>query len=107
MKDKKKILVGASILALITGTIYFYTQYQKSQQQLESIKKDPSKIVTIETGELIKKVGKLIVLPKETPTVATVNIGQDQNSKKTVKVALYNGTKTVGLTYTVEKKYGF
>jgi hypothetical protein len=42
-------------------------------QQLNDLKANPQKATEDQTKELLDKVGKLIVLPDETPTIATVS----------------------------------
>ncbi len=136
----------------IGGAGYFYWQYTKAQQEIQTIKTDPStiqKAAQLEVKKIIDDVGKLIALPEgEEPTVATISdidklkdqpffqkakngdkvliytnakkaILYDPENKKIIdvapvsigtssaqlattasplKVALYNGTNTTGLT---------
>ena len=66
------IIVTFSLVALaaVGAAVYFYVQYQKTQEQLKS----PTSAAEAETASLITEVGKLIVLPTgEQPTVATVS----------------------------------
>ena len=62
------------VFALFAGATSFYlwTLYQKSQADLNRFKSNPQ-TVSIEEGKmLVNKVGLLIALPKEEPTIATV-----------------------------------
>ncbi len=64
------IIIGLTIvlLAAISAAIFFYLQYQKTQDQLNKSAQSN------EQAALIAEVGKLIVLPTgEQPTVATVS----------------------------------
>lgn len=152
---KQWLLIGGGILVLVMllgSSIYFYIQYQTSQQLL----KNPSDATQQEVNLLVKKVGKHYDLPTNdkvtVATVSDVNKLQDQtffakaqNGDKVliypksgtailyrlttdkiinvgpvntqgdtppssqaqatvpVKVALYNGTQTNGLTKKVEE----
>ncbi len=58
------LLIGGSM----TVAFFYYNQYQKTQALL----KDPTKANQEQNKDLIGRVGKLIDLPAETPTVATV-----------------------------------
>lgn len=64
------ISLGAALVVALVVGIYYFLQYQKSQELL----KNPVLENQMETQNLIDKVGKLIELPKdEEPTVATVS----------------------------------
>jgi hypothetical protein len=145
------IVIG---IVLLCGGLYYFMQYQKSQQML----KNPTLAAQVEAQSLVTKVGRLMELPKgEDPTIATVsditklkgqeffkdaqngfkvliyakakeailydpmsnkivkvaplNLKQEATAspsasvaQEVIKVALYNGTMTVGLTSTTEKK---
>jgi len=143
------LILGLLVLAVVPS-YYFYDKYQKSQQLL----KNPTEAARAEVKTLVERVGKLIELPNEEPTVATVsdkakladqpffqkaengdkvliytqarkailfrpatnkiievstvNLGDAGSATSSaqvsaVKVAIYNGTNTVGLTVTAEK----
>lgn len=66
---KKQTIVSVVLALLVIGlgatTYYFYNQYN-------TIKENPQKVVQDTVNDLVAQVGKLIVLPSETPTVATV-----------------------------------
>ena len=145
------LLIIVAVLALAAApSYYFYDKYQKSQQLL----KNPTAAARAEVKTLVERVGKLIELPNEEPTVATVsdkeklkdqpffqkaengdkvliytqarkailfrpaankiievstvNLGQTSDANAsvqgTVKIAIYNGTNTSGLTVTAEKQ---
>ena len=146
------VLIGiVAIIGLGLGGFY-YVKYQDAQKEIQTIKTDPTttqKAAAEQAKQLVRKVGKLIALPSETPTVATitdvsklkdqpffanakngdkvliytqakkailyresenkiidvapVNIGSPStNQTQLLRVALYNGTTTTGLTKTVE-----
>lgn len=64
------------LLVLLAVAIYFYIQYQNTQNLL----KNPTAAARTEVKTLISRVGKLVLLPTgETPTVATVS---DKNKLK-------------------------
>ncbi len=166
MISKKLIIVIIAFLFLAAvPSYYFYTKYQKSQMLL----KNPTEAAKAEVKALTARVGALIELPNEEPTVATisdkeklkdqpffaksengdkvliytqarkailyrpsinkiievssVNLGQaspeampaarggaapsaspSAQTTTSVKVAIYNGTTTVGLTSKIEKQ---
>lgn len=143
---------GIVVVAALGAAIYFYMQYQHTQQLLKS----PNQNAEQEVSSTVEEVGKLIVLPEgERPQVATVSdvnklksqqffanakngdrvliyakaqkaILYDPIQKKIVevgpinlaqatptgaqqpvalKVALYNGTTTTGLTTRIETEF--
>lgn len=68
MNAKNIILIVISAF-LLASTVFYYTKYKDAQTLL----KNPREAVKTEVQDLVTKVGKLIVLPKdEQPTVATV-----------------------------------
>jgi len=91
------VLVIVALLILTVG-IYYFLQYQKTQQLL----KNPSLAAQVESQSLVAKVGRLMDLPEgEQPTIATVSDVtklQDQSFFKNAK----NGDKV--LIYTKAKK---
>lgn len=92
------IILGVVIVASIAVAGYFYMQYQHSQQLLQN----PTLVAQQQTQDLLTRVGKLIVLPKdETPTVATVSdVSKLQNQPFFAKAT--NGDKV--LIYTKAKE---
>ena len=58
-------LIGLIALIAIGTSIYFYMQY-------DMLRKNPNALQEKEVAALVEEVGKLILLPEETPTVATV-----------------------------------
>jgi len=66
--NKPFTLILILLLLLALGTAgFFYKQYT-------DVKNNPNALAAAETESLVKKVGVLIMLPKdETPTIATVN----------------------------------
>lgn len=149
------LVVGVFALAA-APSYYFYDKYQKAQVLL----KNPTEAAQAEVKTLMERVGKLIELPNEEPTVATISdkeklkdqpfFAKSENGDKvliytqarkailyrpstnkiievstvnlgagpaenagataaaqistSVKLAIYNGTNTVGLTSTVAKQ---
>lgn len=79
-----KIFIIAILLGGLGGTVYFYKKYQ-------ALKSNPSasqQAATEEAKKLRYKVAQLIQLPKETPTVATV-----EDESKLKDQPFFNGTK--------------
>ncbi len=156
LPSKKSLIIsGIAIGVVVLGVLpsyYFFTKYQKAQVLL----KNPTEAARTEVRALMERVGKLIELPNEEPTVATVsdkdklkdqpffqkaengdkvliytqarkailyrpltnkiievstvNLGEAAGASpsaqvpSTVKVAIYNGTQTVGLSSKAEKQ---
>jgi hypothetical protein len=69
LKKLLLILTGVLILIIIIASGLFYYKYQKSQELL----KNPKLAQANEAQELVVKVGKLIKLPSELPSIATVS----------------------------------
>lgn len=151
-KNPIAILLLVVVVLALAGvpSYYFYDKYQKSQMLL----KNPTEAARAEVKMLVERIGKLIELPNEEPTIATVSdkdklndqafFAKAQNGDKVLiytrarkailyrpatnkiievstvnlegvaesaptqlssaKVAIYNGTDTVGLTLTAEKQ---
>lgn len=145
---KNSAVLTTLLVVVVVGGGYGGFQYYQSRQEINRLKQNPQAETQAEVKKLTELVGKLMELPQETPTVATVtdksklkdqpffaraqngdkvliytqarkailyspklnkvidvapvNIGQTQPASQ-VRVALYNGTQTVGLTNTVEK----
>lgn len=83
-------------IVCIAIAIYFYLQYQKTQKLLQS----PTLAAQIQTQDLIGKVGKLMELPSEAPTIATVSDASKlkewsffQHAKNGDKVLIYTTAK--------------
>lgn len=91
------------ILSLILGgaTLYVFLQYRRTQSELDKLKVNPKELAAIETKKVVDKVSQIMVLPKETPTLATVT---DVNKLKTQPffVNAQNGDKV--LIYSFSKK---
>lgn len=63
-------------LVVVIGGLLFFNQRHNSaklEQQLEELKQNPQKITQEETKSLLEKIGSLIELPDEQPTIATVS----------------------------------
>jgi len=99
--SKKNILILVVILLLVVAggtTYYFYNQNKKAQELL----KEPGKAAQKEIDDLVKKVGKIFMLPSdETPTVATVS-DEEKLSGEAFFAKAKNGDKI--LIYTTAKK---
>jgi hypothetical protein len=67
MKKREIALLVLVIVAVlgVAGTVYFYTQYV-------TLEKNPNAVQQAQVTALVKQVGQLMLLPNETPTVATV-----------------------------------
>jgi hypothetical protein len=57
-------VISIAVIGLL-GTYFFYSKYQQSLQT-------PKAVQVKETDELLRKVSKHIILPSDTPTIATV-----------------------------------
>jgi len=73
----KKYLKTKTILAFLVGFLLIgfgvlFVDYGKTRSELAKLKKEKGKALLDENRELVNKVGKLIVLPNETPTIAVV-----------------------------------
>ena len=90
------VVILIAIIAVILG-IYFFNQYQKAQKLI----KNPSSASALEAEELVKKVGSLIELPSEVPTLATVS-DVTKLKDQPFFVKAQNGDKV--LIYTNSKK---
>lgn len=97
-KKSSGAILGIVIVLLIAGLIsfYYYNKYQQAQNQLLN----PTNAAKQEVDALVSRVGALMLLPNETPTVATVsdvNKLKNQpffaNAKNGFKVLLYAKAK--------------
>src|SRR4051812_795995 len=64
------------LLVIIAGGAVLYHQHREGealQNQIKDLKENPQKINEEETKVLLEKVGMLIELPNEQPTIATVS----------------------------------
>jgi hypothetical protein len=71
-------ILGVFFLASAASAAYFFTQYRHDEKILD----DPKLIATEESRRVVDRVGKLMVLPDETPQVATV---ADVDQLKTIQ----------------------
>lgn len=104
-KPTVRSLMWALIVVLLAAAVgtaaYYINRYNDSQNQLKKLSSNPTVTAQQEQQQLISKVGKLTVLPKdETPTVATVtDISKlkDQafftNAQNGDKVLIYTNAK--------------
>lgn len=69
--SKKLLLFITAFVVIIAIAVsyYFFSQYQQAQKLLNN----PTQAAQEEVKELIGKVGNLMVLPNENPTIATVS----------------------------------
>lgn len=72
LKKPIYLLLALLILSLaVLGVVY--SQYQKTQNELAKVKKDPQAIRAEETKKIVEQVSRVMVLPSnETPTIATI-----------------------------------
>jgi hypothetical protein len=94
------IIIAVVILAACIFAFQQHRTAKIAQQQLEELKKNPSQATEQETRALLDKIGQLVELPKEQPTVATVTDLaplKDQpffaNAQVGDKVLIYSQTK--------------
>ncbi len=69
---QSKILFKLLIVAVAVAGYYFYA-YNSTRLNFDKLKKNPQVMSQQETSSLVEKVGKLVALPNEQPTIATVN----------------------------------
>lgn len=71
---KKPIFLLSLFLILSLGVLgVVYSQYQKTQNELAKVKKDPQTARAEETKKIVEQVSRVMVLPSnETPTIATI-----------------------------------
>lgn len=96
LRQKKLIFILIVVIILAGVGIYYFLQYQKTQELL----KDPTKASVVENQALVDKIGKLILLPGEEPRIATVSdktqlSGQSffNNAENGDKVLIYSQAK--------------
>ncbi len=87
-------ILATLVVVMAAVTVYLYIQYS-------NLKADPAKEAQAEAAELAAQVGKLIVLPDEQPTVATVTDVEKLKDQPFFAKA-QNGNKV--LIYTQAKK---
>jgi uncharacterized protein YneF (UPF0154 family) len=95
----KKLILIIVVIVLVIGAVaglFFIMDYQKKQ----TLAKNPKLAKEADTKELVEKVGKLIKLPNETPSIATVsdisklqNQTLFQNAQNGDKVLIFNQAK--------------
>jgi hypothetical protein len=68
----KKVVVGAIAVLLIAGIGFFAWQYKHAHDEVARLS-NPQEAAKAEVQQLTDKVSKLVVMPNETPTLATVN----------------------------------
>lgn len=100
LPSKKLLVIPLIIVVLALAAIpsyYFYDKYRISQQLL----KNPTEAARQEVRTLTEKVGRLMELPSEEPTVATVSDKEKLNDQPFFQKA-ENGDKV--LIYTQSRK---
>lgn len=107
-------VLAVAVIVLMGAVGVLGYKYVKTQKALQTISTDPStvqKAAAAQVKSLVAEVGKLIQLPNETPTVATitdVNKLKDQpffaNAKNGDKVLIYTGAKKAILFREAENK---
>jgi hypothetical protein len=73
-KSLQIAIVAVAIIALFFGGFYYF-KYKSAQKEIQAGKSNSNtiqKAAAAQTQDLINKVGKLMELPKETPTVAVI-----------------------------------
>ncbi len=93
MKKKILIILLVLLVASIASSGYFFWQWR-------TLKNDPASVAQDENKKLIKTISKLMLLPEEEPTIATVTDPEklsDQtffaNAKAGYKVLVYSQSK--------------
>jgi hypothetical protein len=71
-KSLPKLFIVLLVVASVSSSYYFYKKY-------DNARKNPNQAQEKETKDLVSKVAKLIAVPDETPTIATV---QDKEKLK-------------------------
>lgn len=106
---KKKIarglMVGLGVLLLLAAASGGWYLYYLESKSLSDLKKDPSKIQELtqsEAKQLVARVGQLMELPEESPTVATVANAEELKKQEPFFKNSVNGDKV--LIYTSIKK---
>lgn len=105
-KAKKIFKKGMPIITVLALVVAGYFYYQTTQ-----LKKSPQAVVAKETKEVVSKVSKLVSLPDEQPTIATVadpEVLKDQaffaKAQKGDKVLIYtNAKKAILYSVTLNK----
>ncbi len=97
MKSVLKYLGASAVILLLAGSL---AENALQYGQIKALKSDPAYTASKETASLIAAVGRLMVLPDETPTIATVDDmdklkGQAffANAKKGDKVLIFTNAK--------------
>lgn len=92
-----KYLGASAVVLLLVGSL---TENVLLYKQVKTLKSDPAYMASKETDTVIAAVGRLMVLPDETPTIATVDDpdklkGQPffENAKKGDKVLIFSKAK--------------
>lgn len=112
--EKYSPILVVIIIILLGTTGFLGYKYIKDQKALQTISTDPTtvqKAAAAQVKALVAEVGKLIVLPSETPTVATITDASKlkgqaffANAKNGDKVLIYTGAKKAILFREAENK---
>jgi hypothetical protein len=71
-KQPKKLLGLLVVLVLLAGAGFFAVQYKHTRDEVTRLS-NPQEAAKEEVKQLTTKVGNLVAIPNETPTLATVN----------------------------------
>ena len=71
--DPKLLIIIAVVLILLIsafgGTLYFYLQYKKAQDNFLKLSSNPTEVLNMENKNMLEKVRSLMVLPDEDPQI--------------------------------------
>lgn len=91
-------ILAVFFVAATVAAVYFYLQYRHDEEVLA----DPQKIASEESRRVIEKVGRLMVLPDETPQIGTVSNVEQLRKEQPFFTKAENGDKV--LMYTNSKQ---
>jgi hypothetical protein len=102
MKNRSTIILSLLFIASLSSAIYFYRQNQTLTKSTPQAQAEAQKAQAEEAVTLVQAISKLILLPDEAPTIATITdpeLLKDQpffaQTKAGDKVLLYSGAKKV------------
>ncbi len=71
-KLQQPVVLSTFLVVAIIVSVFSLFQYQKAQAELKKLKQNPQAATQEKIKTTVDKVGKLIALPSETPTLATI-----------------------------------